>query len=68
LEELELTGTDSGLNGQKGIFLASSNPEYSRYFRTRFAIPTAWAFDSDTFDNTVQNFSKTSITWDDTTP
>ena len=68
LNELELTGTDSSLNGTKGIFFASSNPELSRHFRTRFAIPSYFAFDSDSFDNTVTNFAQTNKTFDDTTP
>ena len=68
LNELEITGTNSSLNGTKGIFFASSNPELSRHFRTRFAIPTYFAFDADTFDNTVTNFAQTSKTFDDTTP
>ncbi len=68
LNELEITGTNSSLNGTKGIFFASSNPELSRHFRTRFAIPSYFAFDADTFDNTVTNFAQTGKTFDDTTP
>ena len=68
LNELELTGTGTSLNGTKGIFFASSDPELSRIFRTRFAIPSYFAFDSDSFDNTVTNFAQTNKTFDDTTP
>ena len=70
LEELEITGTRSPLNGTKGIFFGSSpeNQDLNRRFRTRFGIPSYFAFDADTFDNTVQTFNTTSITWDDTTP
>ncbi len=68
LDELEITGTNSSVNGVKGIFFASSNPELSRHFRTRFAIPSYFAFDSDRFDNTVTNFAQTNKTFDDNTP
>ena len=67
LDNLRVFGTQSGLNGQKPIFLLTSN-EDGQKIKMNFAFPSITAFSSNSFDNTLIKFDTTNQTFDDTTP
>ena len=67
LDEIQVQGTRSSLDGRKGIFLMTSN-EDGQKVKTNFALPTELAVSQPLFSNTLIKFDNTNFTMDDTNP
>ena len=63
LEELEVFGTNSNLNGRGGIFLMTSHVD-GKNIKMNFALPSIITYNRNLFSNTVAEFSSTSTTFD----
>jgi hypothetical protein len=63
LEELEVFGTNSNLNGRGGIFLMTSH-EDGKNIKMNFALPSTITYSRNLFSNTVAEFSSTGVTFD----
>jgi len=63
LEELEVFGTNSNLNGRGGIFLMTSHVD-GKNIKMNFALPSTITYNRNLFSNTVAEFSSTSTTFD----
>ena len=67
LDEIQVQGTRSSLDGRKGIFLMTSN-EDGQKVKTNFALPTELAVSQPLFSNTLIKFDNTNFKMDDTNP
>ena len=67
LDEIQVQGTRSALDGRKGIFLMTSN-EDGQKVKTNFTIPAEIARSQPLFSNTLIKFDNTNFTMDDTNP
>ena len=67
LDEIQVQGTRSSLDGRKGIFLMTSN-EDGQKVKTNFALPSELAVSQPLFSNTLIKFDNTNFTMDDTNP
>ena len=67
LNDILVTGTRSSLNGEKGIFLMTSN-EDGQKLKTNFTFPCQLTYNKDeTFSSTNTKFDSNSIKFDQTT-
>ena len=65
LGDLRIIGTNTDLDGTKGIFTMMSGDGLD--IKCNITFPSVVQFSGDTFDNTVTNFSSDQRTFDDTT-